>query len=96
MGVRCIASVPFGGCVGGAQTITHVLLQCGNAAVLSDTRMRAHDRVVDVLRTLMEHHRGRNTRVAWGPNRVGAFWTSLDDNVYLKNLQPNGLVTASS
>ena len=33
---------PLGGCVGGTQTITHSLLQCGNA-VLSDTRTKAHD-----------------------------------------------------
>jgi hypothetical protein len=82
---------PLGGCVCGAQTITQLLLQCGNA-VLSDTRTRDYDRVVNVLRMLMDHHRGRNTRVAWGPTRVGEFWTSFDDDVPLKNLQPDGLV----
>jgi hypothetical protein len=89
--LRSSSRVPPGVCVGGAQTITHLLLQCGNA-VLSDTRTRAHDRVVNVLRTLMEHHRGRNTRVAWGPTLVGEVWTSLADDVHLKNLQPDRLV----
>ena len=38
------------GCQGGVQTISHLLLHCGNAW-LSGVRIKTHDRIVDLIRS---------------------------------------------
>jgi ribonuclease HI len=77
------------GCQGGAQTVSHLLLHCGNSR-LSGVRIKTHDRIVDLIRAQVG---GIDSAESfWAPTTVGQVFGTLELGSQLARLQPDGIV----